>query len=149
MLSPADIVVQHPDGRPVVDIEVQNRDRLPPDLAAGMRRNLIEHGAASDAPYFMVLSQDDGFLWQQTPDTPPHAPPDRHFPMRPVLTRYLSEEDSGLRFGSAQLALIVYRWVQDLADGDYPADSEPERTLRPSGLLDLIRGGKVLTEIWA
>jgi hypothetical protein len=150
MLAQADLVVHDAMGRQVVVVEVVNRHPLTQELAAGVRRHLIEHGPPIAAPYFLVLAQDDGYLWRQTDGLAPDAPPSEHFPMRPVLQRNAPIIDPDVHYGSAQLELIVFQWLRDLVDGVLTANGEPETTLARAGLLDAVRGGEVFgSKVWA
>jgi hypothetical protein len=150
MLAQADLVVQDRTGRPVVVVEVQNRDPLTPEFAATVRRNLFEQAPPMDAPYFLVLAQDDGYLWRQTNDLAPDALPSDHFPMRPFLARNAPIIDPELHYASAQLELIVFQWLRDIVDGVLTGNDEPEATLARAGLLDAVRGGEVYgSKVWS
>ncbi len=63
-----DMVVQAPDGKAVVLVEVRNRENLTAEVASEIRRSLIERGIMYGwARFFLMASQETGYLWDQDP----------------------------------------------------------------------------------
>ena len=102
-----DLLVLGSDGRLVAAVEVKNLPDLSPDVAVELRRNLVEHGTARDAPYFLLVSQDRGFLWQRSEDDDLDARPNVEFPMSPAVARYLSDTDASASLRGEHLEFIV------------------------------------------
>src|SRR5574340_1023065 len=84
-----DIVIRNHGGRPIAVVEVKNRQNLSRDIATELRRNMVAHGLLPQIPYFLLLSQDKGFLWKGTREDNIDAPPTYEFLMDKVVTRYL------------------------------------------------------------
>ena len=116
MAMRADIVVHGPDGTPVAIVEVKNREELSADVAAVLRRNLVLHGLPASVPFFVLVSQEAGFLWKDGPQQDPGSPPTQQFSMRNVLRRYLPKLDPNDRLRGLQLELLVQQWLSDLAN---------------------------------
>lgn len=144
MIRP-DVVVQGGDGFPVLVVEVKNRENFPREVASALRQAFLDHGLGNTAAYFMLLSQDVGYLWQQA-DVSANAHLPHEFSTRNLLRRYLPDAGSPARLGGAQLELVVTQWLRDLAEHGSHAQEEPERTLATTGLLAAIEGATVLSE---
>lgn len=143
-----DIVVQAADGGVLALVEVKNRENLTAEIASVLRRNLVAHGLVGWwSPFFLLMSQDVGFLWDQrsgpTGDT---SPPTVNFSMVPVIQRYLPSFDISERLGGSQVELAVAQWLSDLARGIEDRPKEPEGALAKTDFLELIKGGRVGTE---
>lgn len=61
----ADLVIKNLEGPPIAIVEVQTRSNLSRDVATEIRHNMLERGLPSHLPYFMLLSQDRGYLWKE------------------------------------------------------------------------------------
>jgi hypothetical protein len=141
----ADILVRNLKGDPIAIVEVKNLKDLSRDEAIELRHNLIEYGIPSHVPYFMLLSQDVGFLWTGTQHEYLDAPPMYEFPMDKVVARY-SDRKPGQRLYEAELEVLVLRWLTNLATKPQKNIEEPERTLALSGFIDSIKDASVLIE---
>jgi hypothetical protein len=140
-----DILIENSEGYPIAFVEVKNLQNLSRDIATELRHNLIEYGVPAQVPYFLLLSQDVGFLWKETKQIDSHAPPTYEFPMHQVVTRYL-KEDSERRLYGHILELLVFQWLNDLATKPANESEEPEKTLALSGFSKSIKGAAILTE---
>ena len=141
-----DILVRSATGRPIAVVEVKNPQDLSLPVATTIRRDMISHGLLADVPYFLLVSQDQGYLWmgsqtENTDDYPPIT-----LPMRSVVKRYLPVADSNDRLRGSELELVVIQWLRDLAESRDKLDDEPERLLASSGFLDAIRRAAVIPE---
>ncbi len=146
MIPYADIVIRNSEGNTVAVVELKNRENLTKDVAMDLRRNLIAHGLVPIAPYFLILSQDSGFLWKDVGLAALDAPPTQEFSMRPVLQRYLPQMDSKNRLGESTLELLVLQWLNEIAVNGQQRPEEPERLLASSGFLDSLRDATILVE---
>ena len=133
-------------GDPVAVIEVKNREGLTPEIAAQLHRNMAAHGLIGRAPYFLLLSQDVGYLWRERPDSPIDAPPAVRFPMGTVVERYAVGALDGKRLRELELEPLVVHWLSELSagrPGQRGANEEPERSLAEAGLLDALRDATI------
>lgn len=143
--SRPDILVTDRDDNPVAAVEVKSREALSPELAAILRRNLIVHGYTPRTPYFMLLSQDVGYLWKNAAADAPDAPPEHQFPLRTVIERYLGTEPQR-RLSGGELEFVILHWLIELTLGQREPGEEPESTLVAAGFAQAIRGGRVVAE---
>jgi hypothetical protein len=142
-----DILVRSPDGSNIAVVEVKNRKNLSRDIATIVRRNMLEDGLSSQAPFFLLLSQDKGFLWNGTATGNSDAPPSYEFPMENVIARYENSANGTERLGEEYLELLVLRWLLDLGNTPQKADGEPEKSLALSGFLQAIQGAMVIADL--
>ena len=138
-----DILIQSPEDLPIAVVEVKNRQDLTRELATALRRNIITHSLLPQTPYFLLISQDVGFLWKApaSPDTPPIY----EFPMDKVVARYVKREP-GERLYGIEMEYLVLQWLNDLASGKLKTNEEPEKTLALAGFNDSIREATVTLE---
>src|SRR5579863_7076647 len=98
----ADLIIKNLEDHLIAVVEVKNLKDLSREEAIEMRRTLLEYGFPADVPYFLLLSQEVGFLWKETAVGDPNASPTYEFPMDKVVTRY-SEEHAERRLYGAEL----------------------------------------------
>jgi hypothetical protein len=135
----ADIVVRSQDGSPVALVEAKNLTALTPSLAAEFRSNLVG-GAALHIPFFLLASQDTGFLWKRAL---PQDWPVAQFPMRPVVAHYLPTVEADARLSGSSLAFVLSEWLSDLARRSPDRPKEAEEPLVDAGFLGAIGGASV------
>ena len=140
-----DLLIKSSDGSPIAIVEVKSRQNLSRDVATEIRRNMLSGGLPAQIPYFLLLSQDVGYLWKGSKQDSPDAPPMYEFPMDKVVTRYSNREPSQ-RLYEAELELLVLQWLTNLSTKPQEATEEPEKTLARSGFNDSIRRAMVLIE---
>lgn len=139
-----DITAFAATGEVVAVVEIKNRQALTAELAALLRRDLLTHGYVSRAPYFLLLSQDRGYLWGPSATNQPDAVPAAEFAMSDVIARYWHKLEAGERLRGSELQLLVLQWLQDLArSSEDTPQAEPERTLAHEGFLQAMRGSIV------
>jgi hypothetical protein len=141
-----DILIWSPYNGPIATVEVKNYENLSCDIATSLHRNLLVHGYPRRAPYFLLLSQDAGYLWKQSEQESPDAPPTLEFPMHSVVVRYLPDRDPEKRLSSSVLELLVLQWLTELTWTPQEVIEEPERSLARSGFLESIREASVTAE---
>jgi hypothetical protein len=140
-----DIVIENAEGQPIAVVEVQSRRNLSRDVATEIRRNLLSYGLPTQIPYFLLLSQDMGYLWKGSTQTDPNIAPSYEFPMNDVVARY-SKRDPGQRLYETELSLLALQWLTNLSAKPQDATKEPEKTLVSAGFYDSIRDSMVLIE---
>jgi hypothetical protein len=148
-LSRADIVVQSASGDLLAIVEIKNSVNLSPEYASIIRKNLIDDSRFNRAArYFLVLSQDIGYLWDQDENPTAEASlPAVTFPMRQVVEQYLPTLIGEGRLNHLEVELAVLQWLWDLTRDDTRRPHEPDIALSKTAFLDLIRGGRINAEI--
>ena len=139
-----DIAVRAANGELLATVEVKAGAALSPEVVRALRRNLAAHGALLEAAYFLLVTQDRGFLWSPYAQPWLDATPSTEFPMQPVIERYLHGPDAERRLWEGELTLIVADWLHDLSLGLGDTTLEPERSLAASGFLDAMRRAAVV-----
>jgi hypothetical protein len=137
-----DIVVQNADGQFVAVIEIKNMQDLSREMATTVRRNSMKYSLLPQTPYFLLLSQDRGFLWNEAWVKGPETPPTYEFPVDVVAARYLKREPNE-RLYEIELEFLVLQWLNDLADGKQKTNEEPEATLALAGFIEAIKEATV------
>jgi len=141
----ADILLRTPGGDPIAVIEAKGAMNLTPELAVDIRRRMLAHGLPAHVPYFLLLTQERGYLWQDSALLRSDTPPTIEFPMTEVVTRYLPAAP-GARLHGVQLELLLVQWLTELVAQMPRSQGEPERTLGKTGFLEAIRDAQVLHE---
>ncbi len=139
----ADILVRNTRGESILVAEIKNRQNLSPSVATALRRNLAVHNLLPPAAYFLLASQDFGYLWRAADLSLPDAPPTAQFSMSDVIARYLPSLGPHERLRETELELLLLQWLQDLAASTNKAPLDPEATLATTGLLEALRGTTV------
>ena len=140
----ADIVIKDRNGKLKANIEVKNKKNLTAEAASFHYRNMMNYGFIANAPYFLMISQDIGFLWDDLESGIICSNPKLEFVMREVVGRYLPHlgED---RLSGSELEFLVIQWLMDLMGLDSYVQTEPERSLIDIGFTEAILGGVVVS----
>lgn len=138
-----DILIRSPEGSPIAVVEVKNIQNLSLKEVIDLRHSIALSGVAAQAPYFLLLSQDVGYLWKKTKHESLNEPPTAQFPMDKVVTRY-SSNHSNRRLYNEVLEILVLQWLTNLSENPQQTTEEPERTLALSGFNESIKGATVL-----
>lgn len=141
----ADILIRDANGKTLAVVEVKNIQNLSRDEAMQLRRNLTDFGVPFQAPFYLLLSQDVGFLWKDSSYENLDVPPMYQFPMEDVVARY-SHGKAGERLYGAVFEILALRWLNNLTSQPPIIDKEPERTLAQAGFINAIQGADVLLE---
>jgi len=141
----SDFALRAVDGTILALVEVKNREDLSPEVAASIRRNRIVHGL-HPARYFLLLSQDKGYIWRDGGRGGRSAPPTAEFSMKEVIGRYLPDRDPTERLKGVQLELIIGKWLDDMTTGMLRQPTSAETALASTRFLDDIEGASVLVE---
>ena len=143
-----DIVVRSSDGYVIASVEVHNQRDFTRDKAIYLRNFLATHGLLPSTPYFLVVSQDYGYLWGDIWHNPPDALPTYEFPMDAVAPRY-TEIKPGERVYHTTFEFLIMQWLNDIANGKQSVNGEPEKTLALTGFNEAIKDADVFLEIAA
>jgi hypothetical protein len=136
------LLIESPDESPIAVVEVKGRRGMTCDVAMEIRSNMLERGLPLHIPYFLLLSQDRGFLWKDHQSGNFDTPPDYEFPMDKVIARY-SEGEPEQRLYTSVLELLVLEWLTDLSLKPQEVE-EPEKTLALAGFNASINDAMVL-----
>ena len=140
-----DLLIKNFDGDPIAVVEVKAMSNLTRDEAIVIRRNMLARGLPAHVPYFLLLSQDTGYLWKESKQYGTSETPMYEFPMDKVMNRYLDKEAQERLYGSV-LELVMLQWLDNLSTKPQSTTEEPEKTLALAGFNDSIKGAMVLIE---
>ncbi len=115
-------------------VRILNTRNLQPQ--DGNDRDAYMRITGGPAQYFLLISQDVGYIWNEQKDTP------AQLDMAAVMRRFIPTINSGYRMFGVDLAELVSFWLTELATG-LGGDEEPERTLAGIGFLAQVRGSTV------
>lgn len=140
-----DIVVYSPDHQPRLVVEVKKTNYASSEWARRFRRNLLTHSAPLSAPYFLLVSPERLFLWQDGANDVDKEP-DYEADAEYIWDRYLagSHRDTD-HLSKVSLEMVVASWLgtlSSLTEEDVESD-EGLRWLYESGLSEAIKGGHV------
>lgn len=143
-----DILITNDDGTIAV-VEVKNRKNLNIEDAKKVRRNIMAHQNLK-SKYFVLVSQDYGYIWDNEDSHQVLSNPLISFSMQDVVSRYykqMSTNENRLR--ENELEIIVTQWINDLVRANESPNftSEPEQKLLEGGFIDTIIGARVISEV--
>lgn len=141
-----DLMVYTKDNEPSVVVEVKNKRGASSDWASQFRRNLLMHGGFPPAPFFLLVTPDQLYLWKDAvadPEARPTEAPSTRTAFQPFLDLLPSDELDEL-----SLELVTQAWLSSLAElTDLPDEfSAQNRWLIDSGLYESVRGGHIELE---
>jgi hypothetical protein len=137
----SDIIIKNKEDQTIAMVEVKNSQNLSKEIADNFRRNLIAHGLISNTPYFLILSQDKGFLWNQKSEETKKI---YEFSVKKILEKYIPEIDSGNRLKGQQLEFFIFQWLNDLALRHKENITEINTPLASSGFIHDIQDANVV-----
>jgi|GEM_PF-1214978 len=149
-LNSFDFVVKNDDGTLAI-IDIKNKRNFSVEDARKLRRNIMVHDMMR-SKYFVLISQDQGYLWDNEKSAGIWDMPFISFSMNEVISRYYKSiglDETRLRRN--ELELIVAQWIYDLVRlGEGRSfTTEPEKTLAEGGFIDIIQGANVHSEVQA
>lgn len=148
MNSYLDIVVFSRDLQPVLVVKCRRGSGADEKSATDYRLNLLTHDFVPKSVSFLLAYPTTFFLWKQ--ESSIDAKPDFTAPALPLLRGYVGKlADDACGWDSSSLELLLSYWLSELAaDIRTPNhNSEAERMLSDSGLLEKIRFGKIRTQV--
>jgi hypothetical protein len=142
--APVDIAVFSKNRRPILIVDVKGGNACSTvEFATGVRSGLLKHRLLPDAPFFMLATSTQIFLWRGDADPDAHA--NYSGTTEPILDVYTlrrtNRDRAAIRSGS--LEIVMFFWLSDVADGvlTLSPDSEVQRMLLESGVYEQIQGG--------
>jgi hypothetical protein len=142
----ADLAIHSPNGHLIALVEVKNIERFDLAAASGIRRNLATYSSLPEAPYFLLVSQDQGYLWSGERVGGLDAIPMIEFSMQPVMQRYYANGTNPRRMSGSELEYVVFQWLTELAWLRQASSESQAVPLHDSVFAEAIQGGRVLME---
>ncbi|MBP3967318.1 hypothetical protein [Paenibacillus lignilyticus] len=143
-----DFLIKNED-RTIAVIEVKNRKNLNIDDAKKVRRNIMAHQGLK-SKYFVLVSQEYGYVWDNEKSLQLLDNPLISFSMQDIVSRYYKQLNTfENRLRENELELIVAQWINDLVrtKDNHSFLSEPEQKLVAGGFIDTIHGATVISEV--
>jgi len=146
MASPIfDMLIRDEDGQLIATTEVKAYQDLSSDVAIDLRKTLVEHGVLPKNIFFLLVSQDKGYLWKEDGKQSIEQAPITSFSMDEIIQHY-AKDLASLRLRETELALLILQWLFDLsAGGDSGIDAQ-EMTPSLTEFLKSVRGATIITE---
>jgi hypothetical protein len=101
----------------VAFVEVKNRPGLDPSTAIAIRQSLMEYQILPPEGYFLLVTQEQAYLWAKEQAADPDAAPAQRLSMREVLATYFNEAQLERHMEGSALELVLYGWLSNLAAG--------------------------------
>ena len=140
-----DLVIKNLDSDPIGIVEVVGGTYMSRDYAIEIRQNMLRSGLPTHVPYFLILSQDLGYLWKDSEQNGPDTPPTYEFPMGEIVKQY-STGDTNRRLPRIELEYVMLKWLTILSIKPQEATEEAEEILAASGFINAIEDAMVLIE---
>lgn len=143
-----DLVVTDRKQWPMMVIEVQNPKQFDRDYAIDFRRNVLPALAIAErVPYFLLVSQDRGYLWKANDKAGLESPPSLEFDMKPVVKHFLTRFMRGgtKRLPPDVLAYYVALWIDENIN-PRPGAKKPTVPAAIAKVLLEVQGGTVREE---
>jgi hypothetical protein len=141
---PVDILVTDAESRPIAVVEVKNKVGLSRDDATRLLRDLTTYPSLPDAAYYLVVSQEHGYLWKAP--LVAGAPPTVQFAMDSVIERYGPALAENRRLRGGDVTVAVARWLIRLANEKSDVHNDPESAVRDTGFIAAMQGAVVVPE---
>lgn len=146
MLPTADLALYDRSGRLTAIAEIKNKRGTSREWAAQTRRNLLAHGRAYSADFFLLVTPDRLYVWEGAGTEPVQAPPTYEADTTPRLAPYF--KSAGLdphHISGHAFELLVGAWLSDLIRSEEATaeSSDDETWLAKSGFRNAVQGGHV------
>ena len=146
MLATADLALYDRSGRLTAIAEIKNKLGTSREWAARTRRNLLAHGRAFSADFFLLVTPDRLYVWERAGTEPVQAPPPYEADTRPGLAPYFESAGVDPRYVSGHaFELLVGAWLSDLIRSEEMRgeSSDDQKWLAKSGFRNAVKGGHV------
>lgn len=114
---PADLLVLGPNGVGIAAIDVQNPRDFSLEVAKEYRRSAWSPGPPYHLPYYLLASQDVGYLWTGDSEGDPDADPVVEIPLTEVTAHYTPDLKSGERLRPSDFELLLWQWLFGITQG--------------------------------
>ena len=127
---------------PIAIIEFKNLDRMDENFAIQFRKNMILENNYFTAPFFLLLSQNIGFLWKNS-GLHPEEPPTISFSVKEIIEKYFPTEDKDKWLSKPELEMVIFGWLMELSYLREIPESKAEKILADNNFLQAIKGAHV------
>jgi hypothetical protein len=141
----ADIVVRNPRGENVLIVEVKNRPHLTDRVATALQEPFLR--LLTPNVFFMLVSQDLGYIWRADDASKIPEPPIARFSMQPIIARYWPRGVEQGRLRENELEMVVQQWLRDASTGAPEVPEEADQALERTGLSAAIRRASLVNNV--
>ena len=142
-----DIAVRSPDGRLQLIVEVKTSSSIDEHWASKYRRNLFAHSMLPDAPFFMLVSTKQIYLWSNSAGIE-EVLPEYQAKTSQLLDSYFKYSSSSTDAASEfSLEIAAASWLSDVILSIPSAEELQIPLISDSGLYHAIREGFLETEV--
>lgn len=136
-----DFVAYNTEGAIVLLAEAKTRHGTSEAWAAKLRRNMLAHGSLPRAKYFLIITPERMYGWNQENLTIDEVSPEFVVDARRVLASYFAKfGQDPASIGPIAFDLLVREWLTDAARSpDYLGADSSVDSLVSSGLLSSLR----------
>ncbi len=145
--SRADIVVRSPVGNTIAVVELRNWRSLQLEVATTVLDEFRDADLLANSSYFLVISQEKGFLWHKDQRDLNEFLAPLEFPTKNIVDRYLPGLAADDRLRENELRSVILQWLINLTWLTEESENEPEKLLIPTGFTGRLQGATVLTEV--
>ena len=146
MLATADLALYDRSGRLAAIAEVKNKLGTSREWAAQTRRNLLAHGRAYSADFFLLVTPDRLYVWKGANTEPVQAPPTYEADTAPRFAPYFESAGVDPRSVSGHaFELLVGAWLSDVIRSEQTTgeSSDDQNWLAVSGFHSAVKGGHI------
>ena len=146
MLATADLALYDRGGRLTAIAEIKNKLGTSREWAAQTRRNLLAHGRAYSAEFFLLVTPDRLYVWKGVGTEPVQAPPTYEADTGPGFAPYFESAGVDPRYVSGHaFELLVGAWLSDLIRSEELTEelSDDQNWLARSGFRSAVKDGHV------
>jgi len=136
-----DMIIYGSRQMPVAFIELKNKKSMDESFAMEFKKNVLQNNGYINAPYFLLISQEKGFLWKNV-NSDIDEPPTLSFNMKEVMEKYMPDKEIHW-LKKTELELVTLKWLVELAYLREAPENTAEESLLGSGFLQAIKGGSV------
>jgi len=141
-----DIIIRSKNNELIATVEIKNRKNFTREIAIDFRRNIIAHGLTQQYHYFLIISQDIGFLWSNKDNQELNSPPDKEFSMKSIIKKHTISHGKNVRFRESELELIIFQWLNDLTFKQKDYNQKTEKSLYDTGFIQDIQDATIELE---
>ncbi len=141
-----DIIIRSKNDELIAIVEINNQKNLTRKIAIDYRRNIVAHGLTQQYHYFLIISQDTGFLWTNKDNQELNSPPDKEFSMKSIIKKHTITHGENIRFRESELELIIFQWLNDLTFKQKDYNQKTEESLYNTGFIRDIQDASIELE---
>ena len=138
-----DIIIKKKNNELIAAVEIKNRKNLTREIAIDFRRNIMAHGLTQEYHYFLIISQDTGYLWGNKDTQDLDSAPDKEFSMKSIIKKHAITHGKNIRFRESELELIIFQWLNDLTFKQKDYNQKIEKSLYDTGFIQDIQDASI------